>query len=176
MGYNKTPKSVRRVKAYLDILVAAGGSTVTFDSPRPQTLMYALHEGLYAAEHLKYPNYGYLRALYEIVKKPKSIVCQPKALTILNSGVITLPEIVDWMDAVEAVFKYREATIPILLPNLSLATVTDHDAFMAWCSSNNIHLVPLPSQGYKVIYNGDTDTSNASLHDDIPSKRASSDG
>ena len=175
MGYNKSPKSVKRVKTYLDVLVAANGSSVTFDSPRPTTLMYALHEGLFAAEFLKYPVYSHLRALYEIVKKPGAIVCQPKTLQVLSSGAITLPEPTSWMDAVEAIFKYKEATIPIILPNLILGGEVDNEAFRVWCEGNDFQLITLP-QGYKVINNGNKNAASDSLHDDIPAKRASSNG
>ena len=150
MGYNKSPKSVTRVNGYLDILASSNGQVVTFKSSSPKTLAYAIHEGLYAAEHLRWPKLSHLRKTYEVFSNPTSVVCKPKMAQVLQEGSLILDDITDWISALSVILKYKDSTLPIILPNLNLESDSDREMLEGWCSNNNYQIFILPL-GLKVI-------------------------
>lgn len=148
MGYNKTPKSVIRVREYLELLHTSN-NVVTISTKDPKALAYAIHEGLYAAEFLRWPKYASLRKSFEITTDTEKgkVICKPKAAIILQEGTFNLEDITDWMEAIAAIVKYTDVDIPLLFPNLDMA---DIELFKGWCNSNNREVVNLPI-GVKVV-------------------------
>jgi len=148
MGYNKTPKSVLRVREYLELLCTASG-IVTLSTKDPKALAYAIHEGLYAAEFLRWPKYSQLRKSYEITTDTGKVICKPKITLTLQEGTLSLEEVTDWMDAIANIVKYKDVEIPILLPNLAY-NEDDFQLLKGWCEQNGRELVKLPI-GCKIL-------------------------
>lgn len=145
MAYNIVPASVERVRSYLEILKNSEG-VITFNTARPETLRYAIYEGLAAATELKYPEYEEIRSKYTISCGTDKVVCSPTKPETLKVGSLILEDVTDWIEAIGATLRNQEVKIGIIYPNL----VDDDGQFRKWCEGvNSWNIVKLPT-GYKI--------------------------
>lgn len=144
MAYNLVPASVERVRSYLEVLKTIEG-VITFNSARPETLRYAIYEGLAAAAELKYPEYGEIRNKFTISCGVDKIVCSPTKPEALKTGSLVLEDVTDWIEAIGATIRNHEVKIGIIYPNLS----DDNNQFHKWCEVNSWNIIKLPT-GYKI--------------------------
>jgi hypothetical protein len=144
MAYNLVPASVERVQQYLEIMKNSEG-ICSFQTHKPETLRYAIYEGIAAAVALKYPGYDTLKDKFTISCEEGKIVCSPTKLETLKTAALILEDVNDWMEAIGATIRNKEVKTAIIYPNL----IDNDGQFKKWCEINEWNHVALPS-GYKV--------------------------
>lgn len=75
MGYSTSRSAFENVKEILDILVEGGRHE--FEAGNPNSLAYAIRQGIFSAEANEIEPYGSLN--YRILVRPDRVICEPKA-------------------------------------------------------------------------------------------------
>ena len=147
MGYVHSAKSIQKVKPYLDAMVKAQ-STLTWASNEPRKLSYQLHNGLKAAEQLRFAPYDNLRTKYKISYTQGKVIAQLKAVLATVEGQLNF-ETTDPFEIVQTIIKHKSLDFALFFP-MQVVEAETLELVSSWTSLNGYAVEHLP-EGLRII-------------------------
>lgn len=116
MGYTITPKSVQKVKPYLDAMLKAK-STLEFATEQPKQLAYQLQQAMTSAVHLKFEPYASLRDNYTIKTQEDRIIARFTDFLQLPPDTLMFNDAKDAFAVVTTIIKHKDLDFVLWFPN-----------------------------------------------------------
>jgi hypothetical protein len=147
MGYVYTTKAIQKVKPYLDAMVKSQ-TTLTWASKDARKLAYQLHNGLKAAEELKFSPYDTLRHKYRVSATNGKVIAQLKAALSIVEGQLDF-DITDPFDIVQTIIRHKTVDF-VLFFRMDFVEAETLELVKSW-TNNNGYVVEQLDSGLRII-------------------------